>query len=146
MYAVGQHSTQKNLIELTSFQVASGHQLTPLNAHTFDMEAPVVATSISSERAEDYSSYSIRIAYHATSGADVGEGKVLHVILLADGSVVEAKTYIFTSSNDPGSSTIVSVQQHGTSTILYSGHGNYLEDSSSGFGTLKVDWMESDDA
>ena len=102
------------------------------------METGVQVTGITAEpKGEASKAY---VTYH---GVKEGIPKVLEVTLLADGSVKEAKTYALMA--DTKESMTINAVHHSENVFMFGGASNYLEDSSSGFGTLKVDWIENEE-
>ena len=84
----------------------------------------------------------IYVTYHSVND---GVARVLEASLLfSDGSVADAQTYAVASGSK--TTSIHAMKHHNTDgdVFMYSGSSKYIEDSSSGFGTLKVDWADSE--
>ena len=88
MYAVAQHSRQKDLIKVSAFQVASNHGLTYLISEQFRMGEEVQVTGITAEPYEDGGK-----AWVTFFGVRDGIAQVLEVRMRADGSVSGAEKY-----------------------------------------------------
>ena len=82
------------------------------------------------------------MTYHSVND---GVARVLEASLLfSDGSVAEAQTYGVASGSKTASIRAMKHHNSDGDVFMYSGSSKYIEDSSSGFGTLKVDWEDSE--
>ena len=110
------------------------------------MDVEVEVTGITATLSELTGRSTAYVTYHALNGSkDANVGKVLQVDLLNDGSVADAQTYAFMAARGKSEASSLLEVHHllDSNTFLYGGRGQYLEDSSSGLGTLKVDWSDA---